>query len=79
MSPQTGLAHRLHSIVLKEYEGSDRVAQTGLREVHRPTILQHIRNTNHGQLTCPVEFSMTCTNGGLVDMLNDFGIPKKGK
>lgn len=29
--------------------------------------------------SCPVEFSMTCTNGGLVDMLNDFRIPKKGE
>lgn len=29
--------------------------------------------------SCPVEFSMTCTNGGLVDMLNDLRIPKKGK
>lgn len=29
--------------------------------------------------SCPAEFSMTCTNGGLVDMLNDFRIPKKGK
>lgn len=29
--------------------------------------------------SCPVEFSITCTRGGLVDMLNDFGIPQRIK
>lgn len=30
-------------------------------------------------VSCPAEFSITCTNGGLVDMLNDFGNPKNRK